>query len=508
MSVSTYLELYLTLFGWHMYSVFWDIILDTGIAYMPFVGMFLRNIAEPIKSQEAKDASNTSLRRIEIDIFIMFTVIVLAVQPFMTVNYDGMSYTKACSKAAAVKAGKTGTTYDATFSKTTIGGGTVKVPIWWYAVLSITGGFNDAAILGIPCSTDIRLLSFKMNNARVTDPHLRRQLQLFHKDCYNSAMTTFLDNKLPYPKTLLKDDLYWLGSSYFLADLYKKQRASTEIPGFKYDKSRDLEYDAKVYIPVDGKPTCEQWWTGKGHTGKVGLKDALAGQIDTSILTDFKTKVAKITGKTQAEAENIAIKTLVSREKSNFDGLRNLNAYNDSSFANTLNSLAASIGVLKESATFYPAMYAMKTAAPIIQAAVLMMIYMLMPFYFVFSSYNIGKMIFMTIIIFSVKFWTVLWAVSHWLDNNLMDAIKPTWYRLDLTQNNLVVEFIVDFVIAGLFVVTPLFWSGLLTWAGHRVGNEMASATKEMRGGARSAGTKGGSAASNAASVGVKKSMK
>jgi hypothetical protein len=145
------------------------------------------------------------------------------------------------------------------------------------------------------------------------------------------------------------------------------------------------------------------------------------------------------------------------------------------------------------------------TAAPIIQATVLMMIYMLMPFYFVFSSYNIGKIIFMSIIIFSVKFWTVLWAVSHWLDNNLMDAIKPSWYRLDLTQNNLVVEFIVDFVIAGLFVVMPLFWSGLLTWAGHRVGNEMASATKEMRDGAGSAGTKGGSMASSAASVGIKK---
>ncbi len=114
MSVSTYLELYLTLFGWHMYSVFWDIILDTGIAYMPFVGMFLHNIAEPIKSQEAKDASSTSLRRIEIDIFVMFTVIVLAVQPFMTLKYDGMSYTKACSSVGAVQAGKTGTTYDTT----------------------------------------------------------------------------------------------------------------------------------------------------------------------------------------------------------------------------------------------------------------------------------------------------------------------------------------------------------------------------------------------------------
>ena len=154
MSVSTYLELYLTLFGWHMYSVFWDIILDTGVAYMPFVGMFLRNIVEPIKSQDAKDASITSLKRIELDIFMMFTVIVLAVQPFMTINYGGLNYTKSCSKVGAVAAGKTGTTYDTSFTKATLGGGTVQTPIWWYAVLSITGGFNDAAILGACPKTD------------------------------------------------------------------------------------------------------------------------------------------------------------------------------------------------------------------------------------------------------------------------------------------------------------------------------------------------------------------
>ena len=52
------------------------------MAYMPFVGMFLRNIVEPIKSQDAK--------------------------------------------VGTVSAGKTGTTYDTTFTKTTLGGGPFK----------------------------------------------------------------------------------------------------------------------------------------------------------------------------------------------------------------------------------------------------------------------------------------------------------------------------------------------------------------------------------------------
>ena len=510
MSVSTYLELYLTLFGWHMYSVFWDIILDTGVAYMPFVGMFLRNIVEPIKSQDAKDASITSLKRIELDIFMMFTVIVLAVQPFMTINYGGLNYTKSCSKVGAVAAGKTGTTYDTRFTKATLGGGTVQTPLWWYAVLSLTGGFNDAAILGIPCSDDIRLMQIKTHNARVKDPHLRRQVQLFYKDCYNSARTVFLDDNLAYPKGLPEDDLQWLGSSYFLGDLYKKRRASTEIPGFTYDKTRDLEYDPSIYIPPDGKPTCEQWWTGKGHAKKIGLRDALVGQIDTATITELWNYVSThplLKAKTKADVEDTAIKTLISREKVNFNGMRNLSMYNDASLANTTNAFAASMGGFMESVSFYPKMYMLKTAAPVIQAAILMLIYMLMPFYFVFSSYNIGKMIFMSIIIFSVKFWTVLWAVSHWLDNHLIDAINPGWFfsvEDAFTQNNFVVKMVINFVVAGLFVVIPLFWSGLLTWAGHRVGNNLTSLSKESGGTLSSAGSSGG----KAVTTGVKKGIK
>jgi len=511
MSVSSNLELYLTLFGWHMYSVFWDIIVDTGVAYMPFIGMFLRNIIEPIKSQDAKDASVTSLKRIELDIIIMFTVIMLAVQPYLTISYGGLNYTKSCSKSAAVSAGKTNTTYDTTFTKASLGGGTVQAPIWWYALLALTGGFNDAAILGIPCSEDIRLLETKLSNERVKNPHLRRQVQLFYKDCYNSAKTAFLDNDLAIPKGLPEGDLQWLGSTYFMGALYKERRASTEIPGFTYDKNRDLEYDPAIYLPPDGKPTCEQWWTGNGHSKKIGLRAALVGQVKGSVIDEIWLAVKNnpvFSTKTKADVEEAAIKTLISREKVNFNGLRNLSMYNDAGFANTANSLASTLGGLMESMSFYPKMYMLKTAAPVIQAAILMLIYMFMPFYFLFSSYDIGKMIFMSIIIFSVKFWTVLWAIAHWLDNHLIDALQPGWFfsiQDAFTQNNYVVRMVINFVVAGLFVAMPLFWSGLLTWSGQKVGNVVGKSIGDMGQGAENAGSKGGGAGASAVKAGVKK---
>ena len=510
MSVSSFLEIYLTQFGWHLYDVFWDIIVESGVAFLPFIGMFLRNIAEPIKSQEAKDASATSLRRIEIDAVTMFTVLVLAVQPFLTVQHTHLSFTKACANGGVVAGGHTGTTYDDTFTQASLGGTSAKIPIWWYAVLALSGAFNDAAILAIPCSTDIRLLSFKMTNARIQDPQLRNQVRLFYKDCYARAMTTFLDKNQNLPNDLPQDDIQWPGSQFFLNGAYQTKRASTTIPGFSYDTNRDLEYDPAVYIPTDGKPTCEQWWTGTGHTNNIGLRQALLDQIDNLSLTSFETAVASLTGKPKAEIEDIALRNLIGRENTYFNGLRNLNTYNDPSLANVANATAGTIGGLMEMIQFYPALYMMKTAAPIIQAVVLMLIYLLMPFYFLFSSYQIGKMIFMSIILFSVKFWTVLWAVAHWLDNNLKTAITPSWWQLisnhdNLQQNNMLVEMVLDFVIGGLFVVVPLFWSGVLTWAGHRVDSALTSIAKEFGGTAHSAGSKAGKASTGSVKKGIGK---
>lgn len=171
MSVGTYLELYLTVFGWTMYGELWEIMNETSLAYLPFIAMLVRNIVGPYRSQEAKDASITSLRRIEVDVVAMLTVIVLATQPYLDVNVNNLSYTRACTTSAStVTGGNTGKTYDAEFTQMTLGGGTARVPVWWYAVLAFTGGFSDAAILAIPCTTDIRAMKYGIENSRIEDP--------------------------------------------------------------------------------------------------------------------------------------------------------------------------------------------------------------------------------------------------------------------------------------------------------------------------------------------------
>ena len=43
MNVDSYLELFTTLFGWAFYGVLWDVLVGTGIVYLPILGILIDN---------------------------------------------------------------------------------------------------------------------------------------------------------------------------------------------------------------------------------------------------------------------------------------------------------------------------------------------------------------------------------------------------------------------------------------------------------------------------------
>ncbi len=95
MSVDSYLELFTTLFGWAFYSVLWDVLVGTGIVYLPFLGILIDNWREPAEGGEFGTVTGLSLRRMEIELFIALLVVVLAGQPaaLTPLNAGTLSYT-------------------------------------------------------------------------------------------------------------------------------------------------------------------------------------------------------------------------------------------------------------------------------------------------------------------------------------------------------------------------------------------------------------------------------
>ena len=65
MTVDSYLELFTTLFGWRFYDILWDVLVGTGIVFLPFLGILIDNWREPAEGGEFGTVTGLSLRRME-----------------------------------------------------------------------------------------------------------------------------------------------------------------------------------------------------------------------------------------------------------------------------------------------------------------------------------------------------------------------------------------------------------------------------------------------------------
>jgi len=161
---------------------------------------------------------------------------------------------------------------------------------------------------------------------------------------------------------------------------------------------------------------------------------------------------------------------------------------------------------------------AMKIATPMIQAFLLMGIYFMMAGVLVLSSYNLKVAMIGAIAIFSVKFWTVLWAIAGWVDENLITAMFPERQALlesllfsagplslvdgGAHQDHLIKRLILDLVMASMYVALPVLWTAMVGWAGHNL-MTMSKAVAPMGASTEKAGGTAAKMATGAATKGV-----
>lgn len=502
METAAVVDIYTTVLGWTLYDRLWEALLDTGLAYLPFLAVFVRNFVK--NWEDAGDGgAEASVRNLEVSLAAMFTVVVLAGQPVLDLPVAGLSHTAACGASAAA-GGDTGTLYDGAFD---IGGaGPAKLPVWWRAVMAVSAGMSNVAVAAIPCQANLRRLSYQMENTRIADPELRAQIGLFAARCFEPAKARFAREHRILPAGYAADDVDWPGSRFFLdtAGFYDDPnpalapRPEEPVPGFPYDPARDLEYGGTAPASGLGRPTCKQWWSD----GSAGLRKRLLDQIDPAVLAEMKNAA---TGAATPEAvEDAQIRRLFVNEApvraastlgSNFlfAGL----------FATDLDQVVkgmpdpfkvlANLGTAYHAAEQTATFYALQQAAPIGQSLILMAIYLCLPFVLVFSSYSIETALLAALGIFALRFLTALWALATWVDAAMAKALGISWWTADGDQG--VAALVVGITGALLFVGLPVVWFLVLGWAGHRLAaSGLAGALTEGVGRAAAGGVRAGSA--------------
>ena len=508
MSVDSYLELFTTLFGWSFYGVLWDVLVASGIVYLPFLGIIIDHWRESAEHAESSIAAANSLRRLEIDLFLAFTVVVLAGQPaaLTPLNASTLSYTP-----SPTLNNPSPTTASPGASQSSLGAtgfmgapGTVNLPVWWYAVLATSSGFNHAVVAGLPAASSWRAVEQQARLATIVDPRLRQETSDFYSQCFVPARSKFETSRPDTGAVAAQlatngaQDPEWLGSHVYRTTpgYYDTLRASQPIAGWAFDPTRDTEYDPSTPPPA-GRPTCKQWW----EDASIGLRQKLiaAGDATSGGLSGLIVAIApSLASEQQKDAVTKTILNNAPPVWSSNDLVANNTGTTGviGTAANVVKGGLATGGVVVASALLSVTMTVILQALPMIQALILLGLYALLPMLVVLSRYSLSLLVTGGIAIFTVKFWSVLWTLAQWVDQNLMQSMYPDVnIFLQMFTNpgeHDAKRLLLNMLTTMFYLGLPLLWSGMMAWVGIHTGRYIDAAQGLFLRPAHDAGNHGG----------------
>ena len=163
--------------------------------YLPFLGILIDNWRDPAEGGQFGTVTGLSLRRMEIELFLALLVVVLAGQPaaLTPLNAGTLSYDPQPTLADPTPATATVAAPQSTYGAAGFNGSpaTVNIPVWWYAVLAMSSGFNHAVVEGLPVASDLRTYEQQARLATIADPRLRQETSDFFSECYVAARSKY-----------------------------------------------------------------------------------------------------------------------------------------------------------------------------------------------------------------------------------------------------------------------------------------------------------------------------
>lgn len=543
MELDSYLEIFMTMYGWGFSRLLVEIMSSTGIIIVPFIVLIIQTYQE--MHEKGDSGVLTLIRRLEFDVLAMFLVAFFCVMPSNLTSLSGvnLSYTPpttavsptpatASSLGAGTPSGVTGTNYDATFASAFSGSNVnvsdpAAVPIWWYLSMGISSGVNAAFRSGITNNMrDLRMLEELGRMSTIQDPLLRTEVQKFYQQCFiparsqffaaNGATTGFTSagqailNSMDLNPEKGTSDVDWIGSHFYRIEpnFYSTMRSQEPIDGVPIDYLRDTDIcnpateapgacvgkipmcgAGAATVPC-GKPTCNEWWmgTGLGMAPASGLRERLVKHV--SKWTNIKNTISTLFAANSAgyDEDDITAKLAFQQANPSYVDVEATLGQSSNRFVDFARSWGDIGGIGRGMSLAGEGYIAGLSVAPMlmfltmIQPLILMAIYMFLPTIVIFGSYDLKLMIYGGLTIFTVKFWTVMWFVARWVDDNLIAAMKPGMdgnaimeFLMSTEGGNTNKRLVLNILLLGMYILLPLIWTSLMAMIGMRIGSGMES---------------------------------
>ena len=450
METGSYLELALTLYGWQVSNRIAELLVESGLIYIPLLWLVMRNWTQPARSQEAKAAAPVSMRRMEQDMLIAFISIILCFIPAVSVLTSDITHTSRITGEEI-----SSDSPDSPYASGEIPA-EIKVPVYWWLVHQLSTGFTKiftASIHSFGEPTHIRAITLELDYMSLDDLSLRSELKRFDLDCHLPAL-----RKLEQENPLAVDSRA-TGVEPFKAppSQWRADDIFFETPGY-YDTLiaiQPMPAWSTSFDFTEGKegPRCDVWWNDPSNGLERRIYDYIVKKTDNP---DYDYALVTYMGPPTVEP---TVRRFLLKEPPPANMGADLTGAGKSA-----SLLEYTVGYLG-GALAYPAikgaMYLTKTALPMFQALALMCIYVAIPFAVPFAVLKPSLLLFFTSAIFSLKFMTGLWALAALLDEKL---IKYMYGEHEIhTGVGSPQDLVLSIVTATSYVALPIVWIWLVS---------------------------------------------
>ena len=485
MIASHYIEIYTLVVGWNMYEAIFTVLVDTGIAFVPFIFLLVNGIFEVLEDNSTVSMSSGVL----VKLVQMSLVVGLCVIPVgRETGIQGVSWRLGdtdCNLASTVPTtvghgDVTGTTYDDAFG-TSLQNTLTKQPFVWYGVNYLSSAITHAAIKSVGCSNNYEMMLLRVSEARIQDPNVRKRIKDFQEVCYLPARARFLENAQDLSDATMLSNIDWIGSSTLLntPGEYYQHKDSYATNMQKYGFTRDTanrEADMASYWGAN--PSCKEVWEGENGGSAIGLRALILGSIDKDKMGDIKddwnewgSEMMTSTVTTQAEKEDLLIRMILESDEVNLKNNTDIDIGSDYEAKQdrgkwkilgemVMGAAGLLTGFDTEGATIKAAL---KYSGPIVIAIVQMIVIVAAPILMVLSGYKFSTFAALALTYFAFEFINAIYALAYWVDNRLLMAtLNSSNGFLDKAMSGTLIYV----VSVSMIVLLPMLWLGLFSYAG------------------------------------------
>ena len=517
MIATSLVDIYTTLMSWRLYTVLWDILNGTGLAYIPFIVAIISSMKDVYENSPDK-----AIAKLEMNIFGMIIVLMLVVIPYMDfdVELGDVQYSvtnTSCNVADATGTGDaTGKAADTVFSDFAGAGQEGNMPVAWALVQYISSSVTYTTIKQMGCAFDHQKLLMDLSRVTVRDDEVANRLEGFAQQCYKAALSDLEQNGWPAGYT--RDGATpWQQPSYIGSEMFLK------TPGRFYNAPRatmittDADYDFSyepATNPLDAANpnsdvsvrSCAEVWES---TSPDGLRELLFKDLSGSglfgngenggVWLDYSLEGYKLTGLTPSneQKQDMYMATVLSANAMAMGNQQNLTlgtetyeapqGWTDDAMDAVTNLIVGGVAAWDGASTMAQmavVAQSMKTAVPILISVLQMLVVIIAPMAMVWGNYKLDNFIILALGYFGLEFLNAIMQLGYYFENKVTELAGAAIADMELTAA--ITGYVVAFL--QLFLL-PSVWLALVVATGSTALKGMQAVGASQRGNYGTAGS-------------------